>query len=199
MANNESKKGSIDNKISPIQTRLCGFRGLMFTVVDYSHTEKGLTYWNCVCDCGNKFIACGKRIKNRATTSCGCRRKILISKNRSLPHGESAFNSLYNAYRNGALARNLDFKVSKEKFREITKQDCFYCGTPAVQLFYPHKKYATGGYVYNGIDRIDSSLGYFDGNMVPCCKHCNTMKWQLSVDDFFGHVVKIYMRHCNGN
>jgi hypothetical protein len=198
MAINESKKGDVENKISPIRTRLCGFKGISFTVVDYAYTKKGLTYWNCVCNCGARFVGCGKSLKNGSTTSCGCRRKMLISKKRSLPNGESSFNSLYNAYRQGAIARKLCFNISQDKFREITKKDCFYCGTPAAQIFYPHKQYSTGGYVYNGIDRIDSSVGYKEGNMVPCCKHCNTMKWQLSIDDFFSHIIKIYMRHCNG-
>ena len=30
--------------------------------------------WNCLCDCGNTFVAVGANLKNGNTKSCGCRR-----------------------------------------------------------------------------------------------------------------------------
>lgn len=38
---------------------------------------------------------------------------------------------------------------------------------------------------YSGLDRIDSSLGYTYGNVVPCCGECNGMKSNHSLDQFF--------------
>lgn len=31
-------------------------------------------------------------------------------------------------------------------------------------------------YTYNGVDRLDSSMGYTPDNCVPCCWECNNMK-----------------------
>lgn len=51
------------------------------TVLSYSHRTKS-TYWNCLCDCGNKFVARSCRLKNGATKSCGC-----LHKTRMITHG----------------------------------------------------------------------------------------------------------------
>ena len=46
------------------------------------------------------------------------------------------------------------------------------------------KRHST--YVSNGVDRVDSSLGYIEENCVPCCKFCNYAKRALPVDVFIG-------------
>jgi 5-methylcytosine-specific restriction endonuclease McrA len=66
---------------------------------------------------------------------------------------------------------------------------CNYCGDELTN--YKKNKDSYGEFKYNGIDRIDSSKGYEIDNVVPCCKNCNTMKWDLDVDDFYKHIKKI--------
>ncbi len=39
-------------------------------------------------------------------------------------------------------------------------------------------------YIYNGIDRLDSSKGYTLENCVPCCEEINVMKMALTKDRF---------------
>ena len=46
-------------------------------------------------------------------------------------------------------------------------------------------------YAY-GIDRIDSYLGYFVDNCVPCCAECNRMKFKHPQKDFLDIIDKIY-------
>lgn len=58
--------------------------------------------------------------------------------------------------------------ITESQFKEIASQNCYYCGVEGP----------------NGIDRIDSSRGYVEGNCVPCCKHCNYAKGNLSIGDF---------------
>lgn len=36
----------------------------------------------------------------------------------------------------------------------------------------------------NGIDRVDSSIGYTIQNSVPCCKICNYAKHNLTLEEF---------------
>ena len=43
----------------------------------------------------------------------------------------------------------------------------------------------------NGIDRLNSKLGYFLDNCVPCCATCNTMKMSLGEKEFITHINKI--------
>lgn len=42
-------------------------------VLSYSHTIKGRgTFWDCICDCGNKHLVNSARLRNGNTQSCGC-------------------------------------------------------------------------------------------------------------------------------
>jgi hypothetical protein len=53
----------------------------------------------------------------------------------------------------------------------------------------------SGTFVYNGLDRIDSNLGYVRSNVVPCCAVCNYMKQELSLSEFLDQVAKIHNVH----
>jgi len=87
-------------------------------------------------------------------------------------------------YKNGARRRNIRFELSLKEFDEITKRFCVYCGgfsDSEIENFC-------------GIDRLDSSLGYVEGNVVPCCWMCNDMKGTLTSKEFINHIKKI---HCH--
>ena len=58
--------------------------------------------------------------------------------------------------------------ISEEEFYELSSKNCYYCGVAGP----------------NGIDRVDSSIGYIKRNCVPCCKHCNYVKGNLSMNHF---------------
>jgi hypothetical protein len=47
---------------------------------------------------------------------------------------------------------------------------------------------------YNGIDRVDSTKGYFNENVVSCCKVCNRAKSNLSLDEFKEWISKVYLK-----
>jgi hypothetical protein len=45
--------------------------------------------------------------------------------------------------------------------------------------------------LFNGLDRVDPSVGYVETNVVPCCYSCNFAKNTLSVSDFYAWVNRI--------
>jgi len=47
-------------------------------------------------------------------------------------------------------------------------------------------------YTYNGLDRIDNAKGYILDNVVPCCKHCNYAKRNMSTEKFYNLIKSIY-------
>ena len=131
---------------------------------DYTITPDGhrVPKVMCSCRCGRQVTVSFWDIKSGKTTSCGRHPKL---KDRSLP----AFNSLYRyTYRSRALQRGLVFELTEAEFRKITQQDCFYCGAPPRSKMVVNK-YSQSEYMYNGIDRVDNSLGYTLSNVVPCC------------------------------
>jgi len=88
-----------------------------------------------------------------------------------LPHGIASFNMIYGSYKRGAKVRGIEFNLSKEDFKVITSQNCYYCGVPANQIFAPNNKARiNGNYIYNGVDRKNPNSGYYKENVVPCCK-----------------------------
>lgn len=74
---------------------LTGMRyGKLTCVSSFSKNKK--TYWNCICDCGNKTIVYSGHLKNGHTKSCGCWSvEALIS--RSTTHGKTR-TRLYKIY-----------------------------------------------------------------------------------------------------
>jgi 5-methylcytosine-specific restriction endonuclease McrA len=160
-------------------------------------------YWECKCICGKITKARTAYLVNGRKSSCGC---IRVEKSRAsiqkligwnkLPEGVAAFNIYYNQYSSGIKKRNLPFELSKRDFFEITQKNCSYCGSPPNT---PHGHFKLNGdsklngpYISNGIDRVDSSKGYTLANSVPCCKTCNLMKHELSIDNFLKHIELLY-------
>lgn len=95
----------------------------------------------------------------------------------------------YARYIKGAENRNLEFNISKSDFDYITKQPCAYCG----QYSSVYK-----GIQINGIDRIDSKLGYIKENIVPCCTVCNRMKLDYEKEEWIKQ-MKLILNHLEAN
>jgi len=47
-------------------------------------------------------------------------------------------------------------------------------------------------YIYNGIDRVDNSLGYVKENCKSCCFRCNKIKRDMSLEEFEQFLIKAY-------
>lgn len=151
----------------------------------FKSSKKDGVLWLCRCDCGNEKIVSGSNLRNqygKGVRSCGCMYK--------LPTGEAAFNQLFTSFKGGARKRNLSFELTKEQVRDITQKDCVYCGKPPQQ----EMKAGNGSYFYNGIDRINSKIGYTLENSVPCCGRCNRAKHIMMMDEFRDFIVTVY-RH----
>lgn len=60
----------------------------MLSVISESHKGGQGIYWNCTCECGNKTIVLGQKLRNGHTKSCGCLQAINTSK-ANTKHGMS--------------------------------------------------------------------------------------------------------------
>lgn len=143
-------------------------------------------FFLCRCDCGNQKEINGHSLSMGVSRSCGCLHKETSRRNGinsplSLPRGESSFNALFRLYKNSANKRGIYFNLEEKIFKELTSGNCFYCGTPPLQELRVRGKNKGTPYMYNGIDRVDTSIGYIDGNVVPCCGTCNSSKGYVTV------------------
>jgi len=82
--------------------------------------------------------------------------------------------TLLSNYKIKAKKRGLVWDLTEEKFLELTKMDCHYCGRePSQKVWSRNPK---NRYIYNGIDRVDNTKGYSSDNCVACCGDCNHIK-----------------------
>lgn len=152
----------------------------------------------CICKCGKTKELSSKNLLSKRTNSCGCLKTELLQKRTRKQVGEGGFNSLYRSYKTSAKFRKLSFNLTKEEFKNLTKQNCFYCNINPEQIHYPKNTgylndgYEHAKYLYNGIDRIDNNLGYILANCVPCCKICNKAKNNMSLSDFKNWIEQVY-------
>lgn len=129
-------------------------------------------------------------LKSGKTRSCGCGRV------NPEPWKVSA-GKVYRGYNDGDLTFG--------QFLELAKLDCHYCGAPPA-----NQQGATGrgptrrhnhvaeerkplyDYVYQGLDRVDSSRPHDLDNLVPCCISCNSAKMDMGYQEFLAHIRTIY-------
>lgn len=160
----------------------------LLVISEIEKRQKGKVKWFCLCDCGNYCEKLGTSLVCGITRSCGCYRKEVVSKkNKEFPirkykDNQSAKNRLYKTYKNGAIQRGYDFLLTKEELLDLTSRNCYYCGDSPKQTSNSYT--SLPDYIYNGIDRINNSLGYNLDNCVPCCKICNVAKGSRLFDDF---------------
>lgn len=80
--------------------------------------------------------------------------------------------------------------ISFGLFKELIYKPCVYCcATPNKALYdWSHGKnrvkISSASITVSGIDRIDSTKGYVEGNVVPCCALCNFAKSDMPLSEF---------------
>lgn len=82
----------------------------------------------------------------------------------------------YKTYFERAYKKGIVFNLTVKEFNLLLSKSCHYCGDIDA----------------NGIDRIDSKIGYTKENSTPCCKICNIMKYTHTVEFFLNHIKKLY-------
>ncbi len=135
----------------------------------------------CECSCGTTRSVRSSSLLNGSSSSCGCKTKERM-RDKRLPAGESSFNEVYSRYVGNAKKRGRVFEYSKEAFKEITSKPCHYCGVEPSKV--SRDRFNSGSYTYNGIDRVDNSVGYTLENGVPCCEACNRAKLMMTASDY---------------
>jgi hypothetical protein len=169
------------------------------TMVSYIDGE-----WICRCDCGEMTKVPTNNILNGNTKSCGCLqleavRVALVSiheGNRKLEPRLATAKKRWNDIR---YTRDKDEGfITFEQFFDLTSKNCTYCGIEPCQTWnaFAKKKNASqfsrdnGTWTYNGIDRIDSNVGYLIENCCTACFQCNNAKSNQTREDFLARVPK---------
>lgn len=166
---------------------LTGQKFGFLTVTRYieKKNNRGELLWECVCDCGAQHITSTGSLRGGGVKSCGCKQAFLRSQKLTSPIQEMFVNCTFYAYQASAEKRNLAFSLTHDDFHNLLFQRCFYCNVEPLACF-SRKTLSSEEQVlkWNGIDRVNSALGYELENCVTCCKVCNAAKTDMNVDEF---------------
>jgi hypothetical protein len=152
-----------------------------------------VTMWLCSCSCGSKEWAIVEKLQAGRKKQCFDCFKIARTrgfKPRSAD-GEASFNYLLARYKCSAKKKSLAFDLNRDQFRELTKGRCHYCSSSPKRSI-SGSGIKSGPYTYNGIDRMNNTIGYTSDNSVSCCTECNFLKKDIPYEEFRSLITRIY-------
>ena len=173
----------------------------LLTAIEEAPKIKGKCAWKCKCDCGKFKIIKSEELKSGGTKSCGCLNdlkrkerasKMYSSRKKYTPREATARKIWKSRYHDG---------ISFEDFFKLSQDNCHYCGALPGNSYNQalddpkssSEARKNGTFVYNGLDRLDNSIGHILSNVVPCCKYCNFAKRERGVDQFLMWVKSVYL------
>jgi putative FmdB family regulatory protein len=170
-------------------------------ILPYSGAKWKRKGWNCICVCGRNKILTENSLLSGNYTSCGCMHiAVNLERNAIANEKSRKFTPNLASAKNVYRGRYDDGNIIFEKFIELSQQECIYCGAQPSNCanrfrndkFSSSKSKLIGSFIYNGLDRIDSSKLHTLDNVVPCCKTCNYAKRQMSVVEFYNWIEKVH-------
>lgn len=175
------------------RSEFVGYENTTYKVLEFVKVnKKRKLFYKCQCKkCGAISIMRKDNIIEAVNGHCS-----KCKGNNIKPTTEVAYNVSRGNYKRAAIYRGLSWDLSPEEFKNIVSKPCYYCGAAPVQKNHLKRYMRVETPVFlNGIDRIDSNLGYNIENCVPCCEKCNRMKLDYSKEEFLNHIEKIYKFH----
>lgn len=176
---------------------------VLWTILGPTEIRKRERYLLCRCSCGTEKYVGKKSLERGKSLTCGHGRAELISKLKTgkpslrYPDGIGMIKQVYRKTVRQSVERNRECTLTLEQFAQIVKQDCYYCGLSPSNI----AKHSRGvsHILVSGIDRVDNTIGYIKENCVPCCKHCNRAKSDLTEAEFFQWIKRLTGRFINVN
>ena len=176
------------------------------TVVKHSGKDKRNKYlWLCKCDCGNEKIVVSDNLSSGKSNSCGCLKAEFLANSgfqfRGINNREDAVLKVQYSHlkRRHKKLDTTNSVFDFETFKKLSKGSCKYCGLEYSKEIEDRlsersdgKKLSDNIIKINGIDRIDSKIGYTEENSVSCCKYCNFAKHTMSEDEFYKWIRRVY-------
>ena len=150
----------------------------------------------CKCICGNEIAIFWTSLATRVSKSCGCDltyENTTGENNYRFKGFEEIRAGFWSRYMTNAESRGLRFEITKEHAWGVFESQgrrCALSGVPLIFVGGKRKSDTTAS-----IDRIDPLEGYIEGNIQWVHKTLNTMRMDLSVDEFVSWCHKVASQH----
>lgn len=165
----------------------------MQTVIESPRIIKGKMRYGVQCNSCSTFT--WRTIQTVERKDLGCISCANKKKSERMAHKDDnrMYKRLMSNVKSNARNRGIKFDLSFDDIKTIADSNCFYCGNE------PEPRKLKDEYFYcNGIDRLDSSIGYILENCVSSCKQCNLAKLDYSMDDFLKWIDRVYHHNNKG-
>ena len=148
------------------------------TVISLDNISYDGYTWVCNCECGvqTKVLAGNLLDKNVPIRSCGCSRVLVNSDWKIIPPYQ------WNTIKTHAKNRGLPFTITKEYAEDLFLKQNKCCNLSGKELKFGRAKIRTE--TTASLDRIDSDIGYIDGNVQWVHKIVNIAKHTSKNWDF---------------
>ena len=179
--------------------------GRLLVIMHKGKDIRGKHLWLCKCDCGNEKVVVSDNLSSGKSKSCGCLKKEFLSKKGNQfglykDRQKAMMKVQYSHLKRRHTQNNMTGEVlGLNTFSELSKSKCKYCGLEHSKEIEDRlnegklkKRLSNEVLKINGIDRIDSNIGYTKENSVACCKYCNFAKHTMSEDDFYKWIKRVY-------
>lgn len=175
---NNTINGQSAAKFSKTDKKYVNKKFGIIKVIKLSHVKNNRRFYDILClNCNTYSKLRSDNILRKNRVCCTNCKNIVQSEISQNKYSKlRKYRKIYNSYKNNAKSRNINFEINLEKTIKLVDSNCFYCNDETSK----------------GIDRFNNKLGYTNENVVPCCKNCNFMKNNLTINDFLQHIEKIY-------
>lgn len=189
---------------------LIGRRFGKLVVLSYvtERTDKRKARWQCKCDCGKEHIVQGNHLKSGNTKSCGCLHKL---QGKDSPffkgYGEIPLD-YFSTVRRGSKGggkfnrREKEFNITIEYIWGLFLKQNRKCALSNLNIGFEgtrlENKCTSTSRFTASLDRINSSLGYIEGNVQWIHKDINIMKNSFDLNDFLKY-CRLITEHTHEN
>lgn len=150
--------------------------------------------WLCLCDCGNTKIIRNDSLRRGSTKSCGCTMNPCGSESKTWTGFQEIPGRLICRLRFYAKEKGYRLQLSPRYLWNLFLAQRRRCALSGMPIRFQKRK---DDYSANAsLDRIDSAVGYIEGNVQWVDKNVNFMKQCMDQKDFINtcHLISKFQR-----
>lgn len=163
-----------------------------WTVIDNNIQEISKGQWavKCKCKCGKESFVRVFALIRGESLGCPCRRIVGI-KSTTICEGDLS-QTLYSRFKKSAVIRDLEWNVTMLYLWDLYLKQDKKCALSGIDLVLEKALNRVKGQanITASLDRIDSSIGYIEGNVQWIHKDINYMKQDLE-ENYFKQMCKL--------
>lgn len=175
------KRYGLKNKTDPYINKRFGLLTVMKKV---RMDDNYHAIYLCQCDCGILKEILGYSLITDNTTTCGCQSRKKGKYHPNYRGYEEIRGVMWNSLRKGAISRGFSFDVTIQQGWDLFIKQKRKCALTGLDLYFSSKARGNSKFTTASFDRIDSTQGYYIGNVQWVHKRINQLKMAYNEEEF---------------